>query len=616
MGSPSEEDPQRRQEEEKADSSVLVMMKFDSGGEEEEEGGRSAAAKTPSKCESSPPQSYRQLKEDLPLLLKKWSSKNNTQPCQKEEVDDELRSPELQGGGGGGGGAKGDDDDHDHLLLLLLPGSSSDSKRARGGPTGGQLPPRGIEQRVRIESLDEYIKGLLISQIREPTLHVEGGLMLLLKRCLESEQQTQAGTQSGLALCSYVEHFESRLEEDLGWGCGWRNIQMMSSHLLEKDDETRDALFGGAGFVPHISALQQWLEIAWAKGFDTQGAQHFNWKIAGTHKWIGTTECAALLRSFGLRARIVDFQAVGNKRDRESLLRDKSGSCNSRQKVPDMAAEQQQLGVGTTIRRAPVDSAAGDCIGCGEYIIQGRPHFRKSSSGSGGGVGKKTDLCPTCMEQLRESTNEEDQQSIQEYMGIDETAAESSSREETGNGLPEESSSGAAGAGAGTTAAAGRDQGLAIDHRHLMDWMWNYFAGKPADTVTSSSSSASPAAATAKITMSDRSPLYFQHKGHSRTVVGIQRKQQILAADSSASNISNSSGSSAQEDFILVLDPSQRTQDIVKCLSAQTGWQRLLKRSMQTLRHPEYQLCYVEPGIVYGEELEDLKLLSSMHYTY
>jgi hypothetical protein len=201
-------------------------------------------------------------------------------------------------------------------------------------------------------------------------------------------------------------------------------------------------------------------------------------------------------------------------------------------------------------------------------------------------------------------------------MGIDETAAESSSRGETGNGLPEESSSGAAGSGAGTTAAASRDQGFAIDQRHLMDCMWNYFAGKPADTATSSSSSASPAAAAAKITMSDRSRLYFQHKGHSCTVVGIQRKQQILAADSSASNISNSSSSSAQEDFILVLDPSEMTRDIVKCLSAQTGWQKLLKRSTQTLRHPEYQLCYVEPGIVYGEGHKNLKLLSSVHYTY
>ncbi len=78
-----------------------------------------------------------------------------------------------------------------------------------------------------------------------------------------------------------------------------------------------------------------------------------------------------------------------------------------------MAAEEQQLGVGTTIRRAPVESAEGDCVGCGEYIIQGRPRFPKSSGG--GGVGKKTDLCPTCMKQLRESTKEEDQQIIEEY---------------------------------------------------------------------------------------------------------------------------------------------------------------------------------------------------------
>jgi hypothetical protein len=46
------------------------MMKSDSGGEEEEEGA-AAAAKTRFKCESPPPQSCRQLKEDLPLLLKK-----------------------------------------------------------------------------------------------------------------------------------------------------------------------------------------------------------------------------------------------------------------------------------------------------------------------------------------------------------------------------------------------------------------------------------------------------------------------------------------------------------------------------------------------------------------
>ncbi len=31
-------------------------------------------------------------------------------------------------------------------------------------------------------------------------------------------------------------------------------------------------------------------------------------KVQGTVKWVGTTEAAALLRQFGIRARIVDFK--------------------------------------------------------------------------------------------------------------------------------------------------------------------------------------------------------------------------------------------------------------------------------------------------------------------
>ncbi len=31
-------------------------------------------------------------------------------------------------------------------------------------------------------------------------------------------------------------------------------------------------------------------------------------KVQGTVKWVGTTEAAALLRQFGVRARVVDFK--------------------------------------------------------------------------------------------------------------------------------------------------------------------------------------------------------------------------------------------------------------------------------------------------------------------
>lgn len=127
--------------------------------------------------------------------------------------------------------------------------------------------------------------------------------MALLRNCLELESDNTTSILSG-----YVDHFQSLEYEDVGWGCGWRNIQMLSSHLLhQRQEEVKKVLFGGKGFVPDIPSLQRWLEIAWEKGFDEPGSEHFDGKIYGLEKWIGTTECAALLRSFGLKAMIVDF---------------------------------------------------------------------------------------------------------------------------------------------------------------------------------------------------------------------------------------------------------------------------------------------------------------------
>lgn len=104
------------------------------------------------------------------------------------------------------------------------------------------------------------------------------------------------------------------------------------------------------------------------------------------------------------------------------------------------------------------------------------------------------------------------------------------------------------------------------------------------------------------IVLSKRSPLYFQHRGHSRTIVGIEKRRRP--------------GGGHEDMYLLVLDPSQKTGDIVRTLREKSGWQRLLKRGLQTLKHAEYQLCYVDPGLATGEEYESLKVLSSVHYTY
>ncbi|KAH0978629.1 hypothetical protein GBA52_005806 [Prunus armeniaca] len=151
-------------------------------------------------------------------------------------------------------------------------------------------------------SMEEKVSCLIALQTRTTFYEIEHGLMALMKDCLESERGNTTSIVSG-----YIDHFQSIPSEDVGWGCGWRNIQMLSSHLLMQRHEAREVLFGGSGFVPDIPSLQRWLEIAWEKGFDELGSDHFANNIYGSKKWIGTTECAALFRSFGLRARVVDF---------------------------------------------------------------------------------------------------------------------------------------------------------------------------------------------------------------------------------------------------------------------------------------------------------------------
>jgi len=122
--------------------------------------------------------------------------------------------------------------------------------------------------------MDEKISCLLGLQSRGEFHKVERGLMALLSTCLESDSENSRSILSG-----YVDHFQRIPFEEVGWGCVWRNIQILSSHLLAQRAEPREAMYGGSGFVPDIPSLQRWLEIAWERGFDAPGADQFNHAI-------------------------------------------------------------------------------------------------------------------------------------------------------------------------------------------------------------------------------------------------------------------------------------------------------------------------------------------------
>lgn len=111
---------------------------------------------------------------------------------------------------------------------------------------------------------------------------------------------------------------------DKGWGCGYRNCQMLLSYLQK-------AQTNGVSFVkhvPNIEGIQYLIDQAWkdgkcegdedyalwlltmVTGIDRSGAAQLEHEIVNTEKWIGATEVYALLTYLGIRCKILDFDSA------------------------------------------------------------------------------------------------------------------------------------------------------------------------------------------------------------------------------------------------------------------------------------------------------------------
>ncbi|XP_076390274.1 zinc finger-containing ubiquitin peptidase 1 isoform X2 [Megachile rotundata] len=126
-------------------------------------------------------------------------------------------------------------------------------------------------------------------------------------------------------MCSTVDHYATTYG-DKGWGCGYRNLQMLISSLLQHTGYNElvykawnSDLSGGSSAknplrssIPSVSRLQKMIEWAWAQGFDTQGAEQLGGKLVNTRKWIGPTEVVTLLSSLRIKCQLVDFYRPTN----------------------------------------------------------------------------------------------------------------------------------------------------------------------------------------------------------------------------------------------------------------------------------------------------------------
>ncbi|XP_070691376.1 zinc finger-containing ubiquitin peptidase 1 isoform X2 [Pempheris klunzingeri] len=122
-------------------------------------------------------------------------------------------------------------------------------------------------------------------------------------RALYEYYQTECRDCVHVWLSADTDHYCSSAG-DRGWGCGYRNFQMLLSSL-HRIDTYAPHLQEKA--MPNIPQVQKMIEEAWKEGLDPQGASHFNQRLQGTSAWIGATEIFTLLTSLRVRARIIDF---------------------------------------------------------------------------------------------------------------------------------------------------------------------------------------------------------------------------------------------------------------------------------------------------------------------
>ncbi|BDA51471.1 probable zinc finger-containing ubiquitin peptidase 1 [Coccomyxa sp. Obi] len=349
-------------------------------------------------------------------------------------------------------------------------------------------------------------------------LKVTPGIIQLLAEALNSQQGRFRAALSGP-----LHHF-SATPVDADWACGWRNIQMLSSHLLMRNEGLSNAMYCGCGYTPDVISMQAWLECAWQSGFDTEGAEQLGHHVQGTQKWVGTTEAAALLRQFGVRALVIDFK--GGER---------CSSRHQREARPSRAGNRLKA----AREWAPIHNGV-QCDRCGVCPIQG-PRYNSQ-------ILREYNLCGKCWA----------------LDGMDAIGPFTELQE--------------------------------VHHNALFDYVWQYFTGERAGQQHKGCEPGGQRqSGSGPVIMSNKPPLYFQHEGHSRTIVGIERHE---AGEGMAPQM-----------YLLILDPSQGTAQIESALRSRRGWQRLIKRSLCWLQKPEYQLLICPDGLASGQALEDLKIM-------
>lgn len=179
--------------------------------------------------------------------------------------------------------------------------------------------PSKIKSLLRYKTSESSTDGTprTSSPLSSPSLHRTDIIPLLVPLLARSHKEGK--TRSALLCSKHVEHIGTRLL-DYGWGCGYRNAQMLFTSLRHLECYTNlfplEERDGGLARVPSIEELQRTIEVAWHLGHDPPGAAHFKNRLVGSKKWIGATDIYTCFTAMGIR---YVYARGGNERTDERM---------------------------------------------------------------------------------------------------------------------------------------------------------------------------------------------------------------------------------------------------------------------------------------------------------
>ncbi|KAK4156502.1 peptidase family C78-domain-containing protein [Chaetomidium leptoderma] len=176
--------------------------------------------------------------------------------------------------------------------LLKMPGSlskrSHDERQASTGHStrGKRLGKTQLGKYAHEDRMPDWLVVLL----KKSGQVTSQGVVSVLAQLLEQSSSTKYAY-----LCHPCVQHVSKLKREGGF-CGYRNIQMLSSYIMDTKSKGHEHLRNS---IPSIFQIQEWIETAWDQGINAQGRLETG-GIRGTRKYIGTPEALAVFRLLGI----------------------------------------------------------------------------------------------------------------------------------------------------------------------------------------------------------------------------------------------------------------------------------------------------------------------------